>query len=384
VYAKNPGEIFNPQSALGSYVFCLSKLLHAGDFDVYINGVSVNEVGAQSSSKFNPSKKQGYNWKKHIPNAIKSIVNDLKLFRNLNRLYTAIDSNFDYDLILEMCSYGSDLGVKLSKTHNVPLYVIFDAPAVEEFSYLHGYKPFFSNLINRREEKTLSTSTKLVVYSPSIKEFLQEKYGLENTKFYYHQNVDFNRLDLIEKEPKNQLVFGFVGSFLKWHKVDILVRAFEKLRESGANAKLFLLGYGMEFYSIKSMVDNSRFKSDIEMPGFVDGLELLNYKRKITVGVLPGTTWYCAPNKLFEYGAAQMAVVAPNTPTISYLFKDKVDALLFENDNEEALFNALNELCNNTKEIQRYSSNLQSNIRANHHEQNTYNFYRKLIEVIDN
>jgi len=382
LYAKNPQEVFNPQSALGSYVFCLANLLHGDDFEVYINGIAVSEVGKQSSSKSNPSKQSQPSWKKLVPNFLKSIIKDWSLFRQMDKLYNSIDSNFKYDAILEMCSYGSDIGARLSQKHKVSLFTIFDSPAVEEFSYLNDYTPVFKHVINQKEKKTLASSEKIVVYSPTVKAYLEKKYELHNKAFYYHQNVDFNRLDVIEDKPSSddELVFGFIGSFLKWHRVDLLVRAFERLRAEGIKAKLILLGYGMEWNSIQAMVDVSKYKEHIELPGFVDGEELRNYKKRINVGVLPGTTWYCAPNKIFEYGAANLAVISQKTDTINFLFKDGKDLLFFTESSAEDLCDAMYTCVQDKETLLRLKKNLNSNVLSNHSEKITRHFYTSLID----
>jgi glycosyltransferase involved in cell wall biosynthesis len=382
LYAKNPQEVFNPQSALGSYVFCLANLLHGDEFDVYINGIAVTEVGKQSSSKSNPSKQSQSSWKKFVPNFLKSIIKDWVLFRQMDRLFRAIDENFQYDAILEMCSYGSDIGARLSKKHNVPLYTIFDSPAVEEFTYLNNYTPIFKHFINQKEKYTLASSQKIVVYSPTVKDYLQKRYKLHDKAFFYHQNVDFNRLDIIDDKPttNDELVFGFIGSFLKWHRVDMLVEAFNKLRAQGIKAKLVLLGYGMEWHSVKALVDDSQFNEDIEMPGFVDGEGLKTYKKKTTIGLMPGSNWYGAPNKIFEYGAAKIAVISVTTPTISFLFEHEKDVLFFDENNEHQLLECMLNLANNSTAINRLSESLYQKVKSHHTPANTFNFYTELLK----
>jgi glycosyltransferase involved in cell wall biosynthesis len=381
VYAKNPQEVFNPQSALGSYIYCLANILHNDVYDVYINGISVtSDFSKRNFSKSNPKKSNKPSLKRFIPESIKALIKDVKLLFNILKLKSKIDTDFSYDVILEMSSYGSNIGYILSKKHNVPLYSIFDSPAVEEYEYFHGSSSILSFIINSREKESLKNSKKVVVYAPNIKDYLIKRYQLNETNFYIHQNVDFLRFDVIEnKEVNNPVVFGFIGSFLKWHRVDLLVDAFVKLREMGHEAKLYLLGYGLEFEAIKNKVKQSPFEQDILMPGFVDGEDLKNYKRKMDVGILPGTSWYCAPNKLFEYGAANMAVIAQKTDTINFLFKDD-EIVLFEENDMKSLLDKMLFFVKNPNDLIEYRQKFQRKILSKYGSDQTLQFYKKLIE----
>jgi glycosyltransferase involved in cell wall biosynthesis len=382
LYAKNPQEVFNPQSALGSYIYCLANILHNDVYDVYINGISVtSDFSKRIVSKSNPTKSNKISLKRFVPESIKALIKDVKLLFSISKLKSRIDANFSYDVILEMSSYGSNIGFKLSKKHNVPLYSIFDSPAVEEYEYFHGSSSLLSFIINNREKESLKNSIKIVVYAPNIKEFLINRYQLNTANFYIHQNVDFLRFDVIENKQINQpIVFGFIGSFLKWHRVDMLVEAFVKLRKMGYEAKLYLLGYGLEFEAIKNQVGQSAFKEDILMPGFVDGEDLKKYKRKIDVGILSGTTWYCAPNKLFEYGAANMAVIAQKTNTIVHIYKVNEDILVFDENNIEQLLMCMKKLLDDRALLLNLKSNLHQKIISEYSAQNTLEFYKTILD----
>lgn len=381
IYAKNPEEVYNPQSALGSYIFCLSSILHEGYFDVHVNGDFIESNSKRDEVKLkNPLKNSSFSLKRLFPEIIKSSIKDLVLFYRIKKLYKKIDQEYKYDLILEMCSYGSNIGYKLAEKHNTPFFSIFDSPAKEEYVYFHGGASVFSYWIDRREGLTLKSSQKIVVYSPIVKSYLIEKYNLKDTLFYFHQNVDFERFDIVEKHDANEnVVFGFIGSFLKWHKVDHLVESFIKLRQSGAKARLILLGYGLEFMNIKQLVENSPYKDDIELPGFVDGEVLKKYKKTIDVGILSGTTWYCAPNKLFEYGAANMAVIAQYTDTINYLFEDGKEIMLFNSESENDLLEAMKVCVSSRNKLDLLKKNLHYKVLNTYSKENSLRFYLDLL-----
>jgi len=213
-----------------------------------------------------------------------------------------------------------------------------------------------------------------------VKKYVWEKIGMHTT-IQLHQNIDFTRFDFIhEKRLEQTINIGFIGSFLKWHRVDLLLKTFSRLKDEHYNIKLYLLGMGEEYASIKEKWSASKYKEDIFLPGFVDGEELLKLKKRIHVGVMPGSNWYGAPNKIFEYGAAHMAVIAPNTPTINDLFIDKKEVCLFENNSENGLYEGLKKLCDNVELISVLAENLHQKICINYSKTNTFEFYNRLIK----
>jgi glycosyltransferase involved in cell wall biosynthesis len=374
IYAKNSLELLNRQSALGSYIFCLCDLLEKDGMSVSINGKPFKEL-RNTVLKRSPAGVSAVSaFMKWIPKWLKDILKDMLVFKNVEYVLEKIGTNGDYDCILEFYNYGSDAGLKTADRLNIPLVVVYDAPVLEEHIFFHGEKLFFKKKILTRELKTLKKATSVVVYSNAVKKYINHLAG-KNLNAFIHQNVDFTRFHFLDKQfDDTEIKIGFIGSFLKWHRIDLLVHAFNKLKEKGYAVKLYLIGYGMEFDQLQALVNTSLYKKDIVMTGFLDGEQLLEWKKQLHIGVMPGSNWYGAPNKIFEYGAAQMAVVAPGTPTIADLFKDKEEILLFRQDDAADLFQKLESVCTDRKLTETLAKKLQNKIRVTYSEKNTLAF----------
>ncbi|HET6226844.1 MAG TPA: glycosyltransferase family 4 protein, partial [Bacteroidia bacterium] len=297
IYSKNSSEIFNRQAALGSYIYALGGLLHQHGYAVSINEhayetIKQNTVGQNQSVVKTPF------YKKIIPARIKQVAKDIFLFKRLEKMKKLL-MNFQDDVILEFYSYGSDVGYALSSKKNIPLIVVYDAPVVDEYHFFNHTNPFFLKKINKRERDTLLKASATIVYSNAVKEHVWSKIE-KQTRMSIHQNIDFTRFDFIDNKIFDQPInIGFIGSFLKWHRVDLLVAAFTRLKEEGLPVSLTLLGSGEEFNAIKKKCALNKFKTDIVLTGFVDGGELFRLKQQIHIGVMPGSNWYGAPNKIF-------------------------------------------------------------------------------------
>jgi glycosyltransferase involved in cell wall biosynthesis len=380
VYAKGSAELLNRQSALGSYVFCLCELLESAGMKIWVNGEAFEKL---KSSAISPNNKNTLpvtsGFKKYIPLFIKNVLKDLLVFKNIKQVVKQINIAEHYDCVLEFYTYGSNVGLTIANELKRNLIVVYDSPVMEEYAFFQGPNYLFENKIVKREEKTLRHASHIVCYSNPVKEYLKKRIS-EKLPVFIHQNVDFTRFDFIEHKPEKQIIhIGFIGSFLKWHNVELLLKTFTQLKQKEYPVQLYLLGMGAEFNRIQELVNSNKFKKDIIIPGFVDGSALLDFKKLIHIGVMPGSNWYGAPNKIFEYGAANMAVIAPDTPTIKDLFVDKEEVYLFENNSEIALYNALKQLCDDPGLIARLAENLHQKIRTNYSKTNTFDFYNWLI-----
>jgi glycosyltransferase involved in cell wall biosynthesis len=271
-------------------------------------------------------------------------------------------------------------GINSLKKNNKPLVIVYDAPVLEEYEFFHGKKYFFKNKILKRQAQTLKHASHVITYSKAVKKYLENLLG-HPIKSSTHQNVDFTRFEFVEGKQLDgsPINIGFVGSFLKWHKVDLLINTYNKLRKDGISAKLYLIGNGMEYAAIKEQVGMSKYSCDIQMTGFLDGKELYEYKKQMHIGIMPGSNWYGAPNKIFEYGAANMAVVAPATPTIRDLFTDKDHLLLFDESKEDGLYNSLKMLCQDADLRIRLAKNLQHKIVTTYSEKATFDYYNGIF-----
>ena len=380
IYAKSTSEIFNRQSALGSYIFCLAGILYKNGYDITINNIPFDNQLKQSNQALSVTKTSGSFIKKLLPSFFKEAIKDLQLFRSMDLFCKSIDTGKEFDKIIEFYTYGSEVGFRLSQKYNKPLVLIYDNPVLEEHTFFHSGQLFFKNKIELRERSSILNAQSLVIYSNPVKKYLETKYQAKLNAFI-HQNVDFTRFDFIpSKICENTINIGFLGSFLKWHRVDILLNVFVRLKMEGHSIRLFLIGNGMEYESIRQKVETLNLHKDIVMPGFADGGELLNYKLELHIGVMPGSNWYGAPNKIFEYGAAHLAVIAPDTPTIKDLFRDKEELLLFKQDDEADMYLKLKSYIIDRDLLSKCAIKLQNKIRANYSENSTFTFYKDLLE----
>lgn len=385
LYTKDQNEIFNRKSAIGSYIFCLGEILSKSNVNVFLNGKHIDLVGGVSCENEKVSNRIKSKLKAIIPQFIKRWLRDKGHLNQLNEFKNRLlkDGN-SYDAVLEFYNLGSDIGLSVSEGRDIPLYITYDGPIAEEYQFFNnGASPVFYKKIKKREMTSLVAAKKIVVYSEPMRSFIK---GITNRtdNVFIHQNVDFTRFDVLS-DPKDFIAttvnICFIGSFLKWHQVELFVESIKQCLEEGYDLKAYLIGDGMERGAIEKIVEGleDRIRSRIVFTGFLDGKELFELKKKMQIGVMPGSNWYGAPNKIFEYGAMKMAVIAPRTPTIIDLFNED-EVVFFDWKNQESLFKSLQKILDSVDDRKLYSEILNQKVLKKYRPAETAKFYKALFQ----
>lgn len=247
-----------------------------------------------------------------------------------------------YDCVVEFHTVGSTIGKQLAEKWKANLSIIFDSPVAEQFLEMKKTKSAFWSAIQQSEYLSMEAADKIMAYSPACADYLKERYTLRAEPVILPCVVNKPApQNGSSKEPFNIL---FIGSFLSWHKVDLLVKAFEQLLNEIPNARLQLIGFGEEWKVVKKSIADKKLENQVEMPGFVNEEELLRYKKEATVGIMPGSNWYGSPLKLFEYAAAGIPFLAPKTPTIASIFSEEHCWLIDKHDPVTSIYKGLKKM----------------------------------------
>ncbi|MBK9193327.1 MAG: glycosyltransferase [Crocinitomicaceae bacterium] len=324
----------NLNSAVANYLLSLKDNLEKDGFQVK-TFPSSERKGAFTESKMQPVRFQVL--KKLFKALLPSIYNDLIIRSKIKaseKLLREIRCNEAPDLIIEFLTAGSKTGFELKKIWKKPLLIIMDSPLREQFQDMYGRAFTAGKKIDDFERLSIESADSIICYSETMSRFVSEKYKISGKVnvfpciIYKNQSDQFNTEDKVNKSP----LIGFIGSFLSWHKVELLVSAFKEIHVKFPDVRLVLIGYGVEWERIKKQVHDFGMNDCVEMPGFVNEQMLNEYKKKLTIGVMPGSNWYGSPLKLFEYAQSSIAIIAPETPVVKELFT-KEEALFIDDNN---------------------------------------------------
>lgn len=323
-------DIGNSNSAVANFIFEIREFLLANTkFVVDVTSASSGKIISGTDSVKNQSRLKTL-LKKHASFVYNTLV-VYKLKKYQAEQFLRYKEN-KYDLIIEFYTVGSELGAKLKKASKANYILIYDCPVLEQFREMHKSRTLFDLFFLKAEKKSVQSADGIWCYSNYMKEHIKRTYGYKK-KFFVSPCIVWKSQHL--RPPIiNEVRIGFIGSFLVWHKVDLLVQAFNLIAEKYPQAQLVLIGYGQEWHKVNDLVQKSKFKKQITLTGYLTDKELEFYKSQLTIGVMPGSNWYGSPLKLFEYAQAGIPIIAPSTPVVRDLFIDGESAVFIDEKNE--------------------------------------------------
>jgi len=222
----------------------------------------------------------------------------------------------------------------------VPYVVQFHAPA-EESPHYH-VSPKIATLLKKRMAAAGAMATTVVAVSRYMRDYLVQL-GVPGDRILVLPNgVD---LGLIAGSasgasvremlgiPSDALVIGFVGTMRPWQGYGILPEVFAAVKARVRNAVFLLVGpfpdsRGKERFE-NQLVQHSIQKSST-LTGPVPAADVPAYIKAMDICVMPDSTDYCSPMKLFEYGACARAVVMPRRAPILEVIRHGENGLLFD------------------------------------------------------
>jgi glycosyltransferase involved in cell wall biosynthesis len=143
---------------------------------------------------------------------------------------------------------------------------------------------------------------------------------------------------------ENRFVIGWVGSFRRFHGIDLAVDALARLQSAIPEAALMLVGDGFERAAIEEHASRLGLADSVRFVGQVGNQSLPTFVRAFDAAVLTareGQSFHYSPLKLREYMASGLAVVAPRIGEMARISEDGKDSLLYPPGDVDALARAL-------------------------------------------
>lgn len=128
--------------------------------------------------------------------------------------------------------------------------------------------------------------------------------------------------------PVDACWIAFVGSFQPWHRVELLVAAVAGLPRS-ERVVLWLVGDGPGREAALASARALGIAEEIRAPGALPPERVCDLLQACDIGVLPATNEYGQPMKLLEYGAAGLAILAPEVETVLEVLPSREEVALF-------------------------------------------------------
>ena len=162
------------------------------------------------------------------------------------------------------------------------------------------------------------------------------------------------------------IVIGFVGWFVAWHRLDVLLAQFAALASAHPRARLLLVGDGVLRGALVEQAAQLGIGERIVFAGSAPHSEIPAHIAAMDICVVPHSNEFRSPIKLFECMARARAVVAPSTEPIAMVLRDGENGLLFDPEKPATLGAALARLIADEPLRTRLGQQAQADVRARH------------------
>lgn len=275
-----------------------------------------------------------------------SLTYNLYGYKNL---YNAIKRKKP-DLIYERYSLNTFCGIWASKRFGIPLILEVNAPLYHEQRQLG--KLIFKKIARFSERWICSNSTKTIVVSQVMKEFLKHE-GVLNEKIVVMPNgIDPNKFHPeISGEALrarygfgSHIVIGFVGWFRKWHGLDMLLQTFKDIVSDRPDMRLLLVGDGPAAPELRKYAEENDLRDRVMFSGAIARDKIPEHIAAMDIAVQPSAPEYACPMKIIEYMAMGKCIIAPDQANIRELIDNGRTGLLFRARDRESLSAILREV----------------------------------------
>lgn len=254
-------------------------------------------------------------------------------FASYARLHSLLTHDA-YGLIYERHAFFLCATAFLARQRGIPLVVEVNELAGDERIRA---TPWLAPLAQWADRLTFQRASLIVVVSPHLRRRI-EALGVPTEKILVLPNaVSEESLDLpadgsgirTRHGCEDALVIGFVGWFVAWHRLDILLGEFARLAAGNPQLRLLLVGAGPLSAALASQAKELGIEERVIFAGSVPHPATASYIAAMDICVVPHSNTFRSPIKLFEYMARARAVVAPRTEPIEAVVQHGHNGLLF-------------------------------------------------------
>lgn len=260
----------------------------------------------------------------------------------------------------------------LAKSRNIPLVV--------EVNELVGdqrirKQPLLSPLARLADKITFRRASLITVVSPHLKKRI-ESYGIAAEKIKVIPNAvaaeeyatphDGGEIREQLQLKKDDVLIGFIGWFVEWHRLDLFLKVFAKIHREFPQTKLALVGDGKLKGELQAQIAEEKIEQAVLFVNAVPHHEIPRYIATFDIAVVPHSNEYRSPIKLFEYMAEAKAVIAPRTEPIEMIVRHGENGMLFEPLSEQKIADCLRTLVKDAEKRQQLGTKAREDILAKH------------------
>lgn len=329
----------------GQYVHVeeLTKALKAQGHEIIM-------VGPASVEKNDFGSEGGFvsTLKRHIPGMIYELMELTYSVVAYVKLQKAI-KKYKPDMIYERYNLYMPAGIWIKKKYKLPLVLEINAPLYDERSKYDGIA--LPKLAQWSERYTWNNADHVLPVTQVLADRVkQEGVAAENTTVIPN-GIDLEKFSntLSTEVAKDRLglsgklVLGFTGFIREWHGLEGVVDLIANSKNNDSH--LLIVGDGPAKTTILKRAKQNGIEDRVTITGIVGREGVADYVSAFDIALQPDVVEYASPLKMFEYLALGRAIVAPDKPNIREILTHEKNALLFDMDEPNAFYKAIERLC---------------------------------------
>ncbi|MBL6444764.1 glycosyltransferase [Fulvivirga sp. 29W222] len=249
--------------------------------------------------------------------------------------------NYDVRMVWERHDLFPGVGRKLARQLKVPFVVSVEAAVVWEAKKWGVNRPVWGYFLEKFVESASLRSADLVV---CVSEELRTKVismGVSADRVIVsHNRVNtslFNTLitgDSIRDKYKlrGKKIIGWTGSFRTFHGLESVIKAFARVSNNLDDVVLMLVGDGLEFNKIYSLVEKLDLSKKVVFVGKQPFIRVPEYIASFDIALVSAASakgFHYSPLKLREYLACGKPTIVPSAGDLPSLFTDEKEVLFY-------------------------------------------------------